>query len=259
MLGAALADIADITGCTTTNATAKDAPCQGYDCLEQYVNKDDGMFSWHDTGLRINGTSHNILPNNKITWTGYVLNVTSQKWLNESDFDFSWCKNHQIGHVWFHTLVVIVPSNLRSNVDTAFMYMTGGDQDDHSQTIPDAGSEDIAVAANIAMRTGTIGASLFQIPNQHIVFADDPIKKHRSEDAVIAFTWQKYVEDPRRVEWPLRLPMTKAGVKALDAISLWGETQGFALSKFGIAGASKRGERPPLSLHVAHSRHAHTE
>jgi PhoPQ-activated pathogenicity-related protein len=238
---------ADDSDCAITNHTAADAPCQGYDCLFNYVNKDDGAFEWHDTGRRLNGSSHNILPNNKITWTGYVLNFTSQKWLNESDFDFSWCENRKIGHVWFHTLVVIVPSNLRPadpNGSTAFMYMTGGTNGGSgTQTIPTATSEDITVAANIAMQTGTVGASLFQIPNQHLVFADDPIKKHRSEDAFIAFTWQKYVQDPRRVEWPARLPMTKAGAKALDVIQLWGQMQSpsLHLAKFVVAGASKRG------------------
>ncbi len=44
----------------------------------------------------------------------------------------------------------------------------------------------------------------------------------RSEDAVIAFTWQKYVGDPTLTEWPLRLPMTKAGVKAMDVMTAWG-------------------------------------
>ena len=43
-----------------TNSSA--APCQGYDCLLQYVQKDDGMFSWTDTGLRLNGTNDALLP-----------------------------------------------------------------------------------------------------------------------------------------------------------------------------------------------------
>jgi len=40
----------------------------------------------------------------------------------------------------------------------------------------------------------------------------------RSEDAIIAFTWRHFIDDPTKPEWLLRLPMTKAAVKAMDAI-----------------------------------------
>ena len=42
----------------------------------------------------------------------------------------------------------------------------------------------------------TIGAALFQIPNQSIRFAEDPLNKARSEDGIIGFTWWKWVNDP---------------------------------------------------------------
>jgi len=96
------------------------------------------------------------------------------------------------------------------------------------------------------MEAGTIAAALFQVPNQHIVFAADPLKKHRSEDAVIAFTWQHYIQDPvsSATEWPLRLPMTKAAVRAMDTTTAFVSKALPALtppSRFGVAGASKRG------------------
>ena len=112
-----------------------------------------------------------------------------------------------------------MPSTLRETNGTAFLYMTGGNNDGHP--VPDAGSEDLLVTARVAIETGAIGAALFQVPNQHIVFAKDPVQQKRSEDAVIAFTWQQFVQDPVSAasEWPLRLPMTKAGVRAMDTIS----------------------------------------
>jgi len=236
----------DVPGCSSSNKTAADASCQGYDCLYNYVNKKDDSFTWEDTGLRLYGHNEAILPKNKVNWTGYVLNFTSQKWLEPEDFNFSWCGGRQIGHVWFHTLVVVVPSNLRNPYPTnleGLLYMTGGNNDGAKQTIPAAKDEDVMVVSSLAMQTGTIGAALFQVPNQHLVFADDPKQQHRSEDAVIAFTWQKYVEDPTLVEWPLRLPMTKAGVKALDVLTEWGAQQEtpVTMEKFVVAGASKRG------------------
>ena len=50
------------------------------------------------------------------------------------------------------------------------------------------------------------------------MFADDPEQHSRSEDSSIAYTWLHYIEDPTNdTEYILFLPMTKAGVKAMDA------------------------------------------
>jgi PhoPQ-activated pathogenicity-related protein len=90
--------------------------------------------------------------------------------------------------------VIIVPSNLDPNhKHNATMYITGGSNDcDHTECTegnwPNALDEDIDTAAALAMGTGTITSTLFQIPNEHITFASDPIQKSRSEDAIIAFT-----------------------------------------------------------------------
>ena len=233
----------DISDCATTNKTILDAPCQGYDCLLQYVQKDDGMFSWTDTGLRLNGTNDAVLPKNKKSWTGYVLNVTSQAWLTPQDFNFTPFGGVPRGHIWWHILVVIIPSNRRPGADQSFLYMTGGtNSPGPTGGVPDASSEDITVVSSVAMGTGLVGATLFQTPNQHMVFAADPLQKHRSEDAVIAFTWKRFVQDPTRVEWPLRLPMTKGGVKAMDAVQLFMKAHdGTVINSFAVAGASKRG------------------
>ena len=51
--------------------------CSGYECLKQYVEKPDSNYAWNDTGIRINGFDQWHLK----TWTGYVLNFTSQQWL----------------------------------------------------------------------------------------------------------------------------------------------------------------------------------
>ena len=42
------------------------------------------------------------------------------------------------------------------------------------------------------MGVGVVVVSLFQIPNQHIIFNEDPLHSRRSEDAIIAFTWNHY-------------------------------------------------------------------
>ena len=35
-----------------------------------------------------------------------------------------------------------------------------------------------------------------KVPNEHITFAADPIQKSRSEDAIIAYTWDHFLKDP---------------------------------------------------------------
>ena len=47
----------------------------------------------------------------------------------------------------------------------------------------------------------------------------DPLKKRRTEDAVIAFTWYHYTQiDSNNPEWLLRLPMTKVCVCMHNAL-----------------------------------------
>lgn len=74
--------------------------------LDDYVNKPDDHYSYTDTGYRVN----------TIGATGYVLNMTSQKWLDESIVSCS---------VWYHTLTVFIPDNL-TQPEYGFLWITGG-------------------------------------------------------------------------------------------------------------------------------------
>ena len=61
----------------------------------------------------------------------------------------------------------------------------------------------------------------YQIPNQPIAFAEEkPTPKDRGEDALIAWTWHHFHDNPTddQAVWLARLPMTKAGVRAMDAV-----------------------------------------
>ena len=66
--------------------------------LDDYVAKDDGVYSYYDTGLVLEGMS----PRGGVPtpWKGYVLNMTSQQWLTPED---------STQPVWWHILVVVVP------------------------------------------------------------------------------------------------------------------------------------------------------
>jgi len=85
-----------------------------------------------------------------------------------------------------------------------------------------------------------VGAALFQIPNQPIYFSDEHPPNGRGEDAMVAWTWKHFMDDPSNPEWLARLPMTKAAVRALDTLAAYRAPQQ-TITRFGIAGASKRG------------------
>jgi PhoPQ-activated pathogenicity-related protein len=84
--------------------------------------------------------------------------------------------------------------------------------------------------------------SLNQVPNQPTEFLADPKHQKRYEDAVIAWTWKTFVENPDDPSILLRLPMTKAVVKAMDtAVDFAAKTKIANIQTFLVAGASKRG------------------
>ncbi|CAE7854990.1 unnamed protein product, partial [Symbiodinium microadriaticum] len=85
----------------------------------------------------------------------------------------------------WHILVVIVPDTVVWKRN-ASLWVTGWS---NTSPLPTAKDEDVILAAELAMGTNMIMGSLFQIPNEHIIFSSDPLQKSRSEDAIIAFTW----------------------------------------------------------------------
>jgi PhoPQ-activated pathogenicity-related protein len=171
------------------------------------------------------------------SWVGYALNMTSQRWLTDADF----APNSDCKSLWWHYLFVIVPSEVKW-VNNGTLWITGFS---NTNSPPSADSEDIVTAAALAMSTGIITGSLFQVPNEHIIFAADPKQQSRSEDAVIAYTWDHFLNDPSQPEWLVRFPMVKASLRAMDAMKEFTQYKfpelGTSLDYFGVSGASKRG------------------
>jgi PhoPQ-activated pathogenicity-related protein len=84
-------------------------------------------------------------------------------------------------------------------------------------------------------------AELRGVPNQPLRFEGEA--EGRTEDALIAYTWDKYLRtgDER---WPARLPMTKSAVRAMDTVTAFCATPeggGAKVDSFVVAGGSKRG------------------
>ncbi|XP_071953962.1 autocrine proliferation repressor protein A-like [Antedon mediterranea] len=191
--------------------------------LDDYVNAPDSHYSYKllsDYTVRVKG------------YTTYMLNMTSQKWLTDE----------QVGQsIWWHYLAITIPDEI-TRPDSAFLYITGGSNTDSP---PDALTDAETLLMSLAaLQTGSVCAVLRQVPNQPIVFPGDPLQKRRKEDAIIAFTWRHFVENGTdEPYWLLRMPMTKAGVRAMDTMTdfVKGLRSDVNLKRFVVAGASKRG------------------
>lgn len=157
-------------------------------------------------------------------YTTYILDMTSQQWLTEAEVNLP---------IWEHFMTVTVPDQVES--DIGFLYITGGSKSNSAPQAAEPGD------IERALMTSTVVTTLYMVPNQPLVFTDDG--RSRSEDAIIAYTWDKHFHTGDD-KWPLRLPMTKAAVRAMDTVTdlmASDRAGGIEVDQFVVAGGSKRG------------------
>ncbi|CAH1802107.1 unnamed protein product [Owenia fusiformis] len=166
--------------------------------------------------------------------TVHILNMTSLKWQNDTITSQS---------VWWHHLSIVIPDNVRI-WDKSFMFIGGGSQ----RNAPPDPETDVFLdaVAEVAVRLGSAGAFLKQIPNQPMyLYQSAEPERRRSEDALIAWTWRHYIETNRSdPEMILQFPMVKAAKMAFDTIHSYTRqnvSSQFNIDKFFPAGGSKRG------------------
>jgi PhoPQ-activated pathogenicity-related protein len=155
--------------------------------------------------------------------TMQVLDMTSQKWRSSDEVDRT---------EWKHWVTILRPAQVKHA--TALLFIGGGNNGRAAPDTPDA------TLLNIAKQTGAVVAELRMVPNQPLVF---PGEKPRTEDAMIAYTWDKFLKGGDEL-WPARLPMTKAAVRAMDTVTAFAKSAeggGVNVEKFVVAGGSKRG------------------
>ena len=182
--------------------------------LDDYVAKPDPSYTYEV----VHTINH---PQGKV----YVINMTSQTWRSTSEVNRT---------LWKHWLTIIVPNDVAS--DTALLWINGGSNNRPAPSGPDG------MLVEIALQSKTVVADLRMVPNQPLVFTDDP-GNQRHEDAIIAYTFDKFLktEDPT---WPLLLPMVKSAVRAMDTVQSHVDkaTAGkLKINHFVVAGGSKRG------------------
>jgi PhoPQ-activated pathogenicity-related protein len=201
---------AGLVSCATF---APEAP-QIQTALDRYVHAPDSNYAWRvEKSIPGQGS------------TTYVLSLTSQAWRSEKEVNRP---------VWTHWLAIEKPDKLASN--KALLMITGGDIDDPA---PEKLSDR---ARGAAVATGSVVAELRGVPNEPLTFIGDETEP-RTEDGLIAYTWDKYLRTGDEL-WPARLPMTKAAVRAMDAITEFCASAaggGAKVDRFVVTGSSKRG------------------
>jgi len=190
--------------------------------LDEYVQSDDGYWSYeYLEQYEYEGS------------TVYILNMTSQKYQDESFVSKS---------IWWHIMGVAIPKNIQYKRE-GFLFIEGGSNRADTTAPPKEDISNVA-AAKLANDTGTVGAYIRQVPNQPVVFSNDPTQRSRSEDRIIAWTWRTFLDattpDPTVI---LRMPMTKAAKRGLDTLAAVAKEKDESLNidRFLVSGASKRG------------------
>ncbi len=181
--------------------------------LDRYVFKPDSNYSY-----KLMNTSKGE------GYTAFVLELTSQQWRTAAEVDRP---------IWKHWLTIIQPDQVTTS--TGFLYINGGS---NGSKMP--GGADASLAA-MAVGTHAVVADLRMVPNEPLVFKEEG--KSRTEDEIIAYSWEKYLKTGDET-WPLRLPMTKSAVRAMDTVTAFcgdAERGKLRVDKFVVAGGSKRG------------------
>jgi PhoPQ-activated pathogenicity-related protein len=205
-----------VAGCATTARHGRPAPSAGLEktALDRYVAAPDPAYTY-EIANTIKGEGY----------TAYYVDMTSQTWRSAREVNRT---------QWKHWLVIVRPDKVTSPI--GLLYIGGGDNDDGP---PERIDQSLV---RTALATETVVSMLYQIPNQPLIFADDN-GREREEDETIAYTWDKFMRTGDE-NWPLRLPMTKGAVRAMDtitAVCAAPEAGNATVNRFVVAGGSKRG------------------
>ena len=185
--------------------------------LSDYVYSPDDAFNYEI-----------VLEEQKSGYRYFVLRMISQEWLTTDEV---------VDPVWWHWISVVVPDG--ETPDTGLLFISGGSK---TSKLPEDADEEIL---QIALHSQSVVAKLHNVPTQPIVFKNDDFGP-RKEDELIAYGWRKFLEaggGAENAEWLARLPMTKAAVRAMDAITdLTVQNNDIhTVSHYVVVGASKRG------------------
>jgi len=121
------------------------------------------------------------------------------------------------------------------------MFVIGSDNDEGP---PDLTEDEAQALALLATASGTVVSILQQVPNQPLIFTNDPSPDNeRREDELVAFTLDRATRTGD-YNWAAYLPMVKSVVRAMDVVQSFVPTvtsPALDVSQFVVTGFSKRG------------------
>ena len=181
--------------------------------LDDYVAAPDSSYRY-SVVKTVSGTGY----------SAYILEMTSQSWRSAGEVDRT---------AWKHWLTIVKPVNAVGN--KALLWINGGS---NGRAAPESADK---MLVGVALGAGAVVADLKMVPNQPLVFPDGG--RPRSEDGIIAYTFDKYMTTGDST-WPLLLPMVKSAVRAMDTVqkhlaSL--DSGPIEVTEFVVSGGSKRG------------------
>lgn len=162
--------------------------------------------------------------------TAYILDMTSQQWRSPKEVDRT---------KWQHWVTIVKPDKVETS--TGLLIISGGSNGKPAPKKVDP------IAIKVAQATKSVVTVLSMVPNEPLKFSDEWVdeykEKGRTEDELIAYTWDKYMKTGDEL-WPARLPMVKSAVRAMDTVTLFlasDEGGHEKVDTFVVAGGSKRG------------------
>jgi len=215
--------------------------------LDTYVGLPDASFGYTVENVStVNAV--NPFTNLSVALTLYTINMTSQTWRSTSDYEVVATGSAD----WQHNVSIIVPQETSTN--TSLLFVSGGNNGSSPPTFGSGSQE--STLLSFAALTGSVITLLEQVPNQRIEFADEVGDRTRTEDEIIAYTFDEYLrsvdQGAEDETWPLLLPMVKSAVRAMDVVQDLYTTNAFPgcanceggrnpVQDFVVTGASKRG------------------
>lgn len=170
----------------------------------------------------------NYLGEEKTTqYTQYKYNFTSITW--PKIFQHS-VPDVVKPNIWKHEIDIFVPKE-NPNINTAALYITGGY---NNPKIISNNSPDKIISQLIQHNIVIV---LKDNPNQYLTINGKQLK----EDEIIAFTWNRFIHNPKLSYFPLHIPMAIAAQQAMTLAQNILQQQHIRINHFVIIGASKRG------------------
>ncbi|HOT50509.1 MAG TPA: PhoPQ-activated protein PqaA family protein, partial [Candidatus Hydrogenedentes bacterium] len=175
----------------------------------------------------------------------HTFEMTSQRWrkgADEEEGEKADPSDYEVNRsLWQHCMTVLKPAGTTNRI--GLLLIEGGSNGGECSP-----GSDVIQLAQFAKEANTVVALIEQVPNEPLIFANDPDKRYttsgRTEDEIIAFSYDRYLRT-MDATWPALLPMTKSAVRAMDAVqdllrNPLNRNEPL-IRQFVVTGASKRG------------------